>query len=390
MSNSFQPQIKPIASTSPQFETASTGVVLEKEIMTISDENPVAVASAYKERLKQDPSVINIANSLALNNTEQILAFGQEPALEISRFSDTILNSMRGDSVQNSSKMIKELTKIMNKFDKKEFEKIGEKRGIMGLFKKVEDALDKLLSKYQSMGKEIDVVNGELVKYKQELNAMNNSLEQQYEQNFLFYKSLEKYIVAGEMIIQHFENVILKEAEEQAKSQLPEHLQQLETYRMMHQMLQTRVYDLEMAKTVALTTAPQIRMIQKANFSLIAKIQSAFIITIPIFKQGLINAVALKRQAIMVGSLNELQKNTERILIQNSQDVSNQSAQTAQLAGSPSIQIETIEQVMSNIFRGMEETQRIEEENKKKRIEGTKRLEELTSEFKNKMQKKQP
>lgn len=188
------------------------------------------------------------------------------------------------------------------------------------------------------------------------------------------------------MIIQHFEKVILKDAVEKAKSQLPEHLQQLETYQMMHQMLQTRVYDLEMAKTVALTTAPQIRMIQKANFSLIAKIQSAFIITIPIFKQGLINAVALKRQAIMVDSLNELQKNTERILIQNSQDVSTQSAQTAQLAGSPSIQIQTIEEVMSNIFRGMEETQRIEEENKKKRIEGTKRLAELNSDFKNKMQ----
>lgn len=386
MTNSFQPNIG--QTPQPQFATPTTGVVLEKEILTIPDENPLAVAESYKQRLKQDPSVINIANSLALNNTEQILAFGQEPALEISRFSDTILNSMRGDSVQNSSKMIKELTKIMNKFDKKEFEKIGEKRGIMGLFKKVEDALDKLLSKYQSMGKEIDVVNGELVKYKQELNSMNNSLEQQYEQNFLFYKSLEKYIVAGEMIIQHFEKVILKDAVEKAKSQLPEHLQQLETYQMMHQMLQTRVYDLEMAKTVALTTAPQIRMIQKANFSLIAKIQSAFIITIPIFKQGLINAVALKRQAIMVDSLNELQKNTERILIQNSQDVSTQSAQTAQLAGSPSIQIQTIEEVMSNIFRGMEETQRIEEENKKKRIEGTKRLAELNSDFKNKMQNK--
>lgn len=384
MTNSFQPNIG--QTPQPQFATPTTGVVLEKEILTIPDENPLAVAESYKQRLQQDQSVINIANSLALTNTEQILAFGQEPALEISRFSDTILNSMRGDSVQNSSKMIKELTKIMSKFDKKEFEKIGEKRGIMGLFKKVEDALDKLLSKYQSMGKEIDVVNGELVKYKQELNTMNNSLEQQYEQNFLYYKSLEKYIVAGEMIIGHFEQQLLPQAEQLAQSQLPEHLQQLETYRMIHQMLQTRVYDLEMAKTVALTTAPQIRMIQKANFSLIAKIQSAFIITIPIFKQGLINAVALKRQAIMVDSLNELQKNTERILIQNSQDVSTQSAQTAQLAGSPSIQIQTIEEVMSNIFRGMEETQRIEEENKKKRIEGTKRLAELNSDFKNKMQ----
>jgi uncharacterized protein YaaN involved in tellurite resistance len=128
--------------------------------------------------------------------------------------------------------------------------------------------------------------------------------------------------------------------------------------------------------------APQIRMLQRGNTTLIAKINSAFITTIPIFKNGLINAIAAKRQNLVAQSMNELDKRTNELLLRNAQNISQQSVDIARLAGSSSIKIETIEETWNIIIKGMQETKTIEEENKRLREEGKIRLEQLQENFK--------
>lgn len=152
---------------------------------------------------------------------------------------------------------------------------------------------------------------------------------------------------------------------------------ELDTLRNGIEALEQRVYDLEMAKMVALQTAPQIRLLQRGNTKLIGKINSAFVTTIPIFKNGLIQAVSAKRQKLVADSMSELDKRTNEMLIRNAQNITSQSVDIARLAGAPSIKIETIEESWGIIIKGLEETKRIEEENKRTREEGTKRLIEL-------------
>src|SRR3712207_8745065 len=79
------------------------------------------------------------------------------------------------------------------------------------------------------------------------------------------------------------------------------------------ELLKQRVYDLEMAKMVSIQTAPQIRILQKGNYKLVSKIHSAFVVTIPVFKNGIIQAVALKRQKLVSDSLQELDKTTNEL-----------------------------------------------------------------------------
>ena len=157
---------------------------------------------------------------------------------------------------------------------------------------------------------------------------------------------------------------------------------QLDSLRNAIELLDQRVYDLEMAKMVALQTAPQIRLLQRGNTKLIGKINSAFVTTIPIFKNGLIQAVAAKRQKLVADSMSELDRRTNEMLVKNAQNISQQSVDIARLAGSPSIKIETIEESWNIIIKGMQETKSIEEENKRLREEGTKKLEELQNNFK--------
>lgn len=337
--------------------------------------------SEIKLKLRQEQEVQQLARTIDARDQIQILEFGKEPAVQISRFSDQILGNMRTTKIEDSGELLKQLGKIMDRFDKKDFEQTSP--GLFGkLFKKGEKLVDKLFGKYQTMGNEIDKVYVQISKYQSEMVNSTTMLEQMYEQNYQYYLTLEKYVVAGEMKAEDLKNQDLPALETKAASGDQIASMQLDTLRNAIELLEQRIYDLEMAKMVSLQTAPQIRLLQRGNTKLIGKINSAFVTTIPIFKNGLIQAVAAKRQKLVADSMSELDRRTNEMLVRNAQNISKQSVDIARLAGSPSIKIETIEESWNIIIKGMQETKSIEEENKRLREEGTKRLMQLQENFK--------
>jgi len=337
--------------------------------------------SDIKLALRKEPEIQSLAHTIDERDQIQILEFGKEPAVQISRFSDQILSNMRTTKVEDSGELLKHLGRIMDKFDAKDFQKTSG--GLFGkLFKKGEKMVEKLFGKYQSMGSEIDKVYVEISKYQHEMVDATNMLEQMYEQNYQYYLSLEKYIVAGELKVEELKNNSLPHLEARVAQGDQLASMQLDSLKNAIELLEQRIYDLEMAKMVALQTAPQIRLLQRGNTKLIGKINSAFVTTIPIFKNGLIQAVAAKRQKLVADSMSELDRRTNEMLLRNAQNISQQSTDIARLAGGPSIKIETIEESWNIIINGMQETRAIEEENKRLRLEGTKRLEQLQDNFK--------
>ncbi|MFD0827893.1 toxic anion resistance protein [Neobacillus sp. M.A.Huq-85] len=337
--------------------------------------------SDIKLALRKEPEIQNLARTIDERDQIQILEFGKEPAVQISRFSDQILGNMRTTKVEDSGELLKQLGRIMDKFDAKDFQKTS--KGFFGkLFKKGEKMVEKLFGKYQTMGQEIDKVYVEISKYQKEMVDSTTMLEQMYEQNYQYYLTLEKYIVAGELKAEELKNNQLPQLEARAASGDQLASMQLDSLRNSIELLEQRIYDLEMAKMVSLQTAPQIRLLQRGNTKLIGKINSAFVTTIPIFKNGLIQAVAAKRQKLVADSMSELDRRTNEMLLKNAQNISQQSVDIARLAGGPSIKIETVEESWNIIIKGMQETKSIEEENKRLREEGTRRLEQLQDNFK--------
>ncbi|MEH7545308.1 MULTISPECIES: toxic anion resistance protein [Bacillaceae] len=337
--------------------------------------------SDIKLALRKEPEIQNLARTIDERDQIQILEFGKEPAVQISRFSDQILSNMKTTKVEDSGELLKHLGRIMDKFDAKDFQKSSG--GLFGkLFKKGEKIVEKLFGKYQTMGSEIDKVYVEISKYQHEMVDATNMLEQMYEQNYQYYLTLEKYIVAGELKAEELKNTSLPQLEARVAQGDQLASMQLDSLKNAIDLLEQRIYDLEMAKMVALQTAPQIRLLQRGNTKLIGKINSAFVTTIPIFKNGLIQAVAAKRQKLVADSMSELDRRTNEMLLRNAQNISQQSTDITRLAGGPSIKIETIEESWNIIIKGMQETRAIEEENKRLRLEGTKRLEQLQENFK--------
>lgn len=333
-----------------------------------------------RRELENSPEVINLSKQLDVQNPNAILQFGNAPAEEISKFADKILNSIKTNTLEDSSVILKELAKIMSRFDKEELQ--GKEEGFFAkLFSDSKKAVEKLFSKYQTLGGEIDKIYKEISSYKTELTKTNDLLEGMFLQNLQYYKELEKYIIACNLAIKEIENEDIPFFQEKALSGDPGDILNLETVNNTLEMLKQRVYDLELARIVAMQTAPQIRIIQKGNYKLIGKIHSAFIITIPIFKNGLIQAVTLKRQQLVAESMIALDKTTNDLLLKNAENIKNQSIEIAKLSGGSAIRIDTLEKTWSTIVEGINETTKIEEENKKEREEGLKKINKMQIDF---------
>jgi uncharacterized protein YaaN involved in tellurite resistance len=340
-----------------------------------------ATLSKIKLALRNEPEVQMLARSIDEQDIIKILDYGKEPTQEVSRFSDQILDIMLTDNVGHSGQLLKQLGEIMDHFDKKDFEK-GSGGLFSRLFRKSEKVMDRLYEKYQFMGKEIEQLYVKISEYKREVAETTNRLERMYEQNHQNYLTLEKYIVAAELKLNELKANKLPNLEQNSLNGDQMSYMELNSLRNGIELLEQKIIDLGLAKMVALQTAPQLKLLQQGNEKLIGKINSAFVSTIPIFKNGLMQAVAAKRQKLVADSMKELNRRTNEMMAKNTEKLAGQSVDIARISGTPGIKIETIEECCNIILKGMQETKVIEEENKRIRQEGKQRINDLQENFK--------
>ena len=330
--------------------------------------------------------IVALSDKLDIMNSESLVSFGKEVAEEISKCSDAILNSVDMEKIEGSGELMKTLTNIMDKFDVKELSE--EKQGFFAkLFGDAKSQLDKLLSKYNTMGFEVEKIYIELRKYEEEIKESNKKLGTMYETNMAFYQDLTKYILAGELGCQQIEEYRKKIEDQYIQTNDPALQVQLQTLDMGKQMLEQRVQDLRIAENVALQTIPMIKAMEFSNLNLARKINSAFIITLPVFKQNLARAVLLKRQKIQADAMSALDEKTNEMLLRNAENTMAQTKLTSQLASGSSIKMETLEASWRTIMQGIDETRKIQEEASRKRIEDAAKLEGIKAEFNTKFLK---
>jgi uncharacterized protein YaaN involved in tellurite resistance len=271
----------------------------------------------------------------------------------------------------------------MSQFDAKELE---EPTGIKKFFSKAQKEVEKILGKYHTMGEEIDKIYVQLKNYETEIMQSNNKLEIMYNSNLKYYNDLLEYILAGEQAVKELDAYIADFEQQVAQNPNDGNLRMdLSNLQQCREILDQRVMDLRVAENVAMQSIPMLKTMQFSNLNLIRKINSAFIITMPVFKQSLAQAVMLRRQRIQADALKALDDKTNEMLLKNAQNSAEQSKMIAKMASGSSIQVETLEKTWQTIVNGIDETQRIQKEAQAKRIEDTKRLELLKQDFNTKM-----
>jgi uncharacterized protein YaaN involved in tellurite resistance len=354
---------------------------VENEIEVVKPYDIAADRAQMNAELVDSEEVDAIVSTIEVYNLETIVSFGAEAADEISKASDVVLNSMSMHQIDESSEMLTALSKIMNKFD---IDEIRENKGVLGkLFGNLKKQLEKILEKYHTMGEEVDKIYVQLKQYESEIKQSNRKLDQMFEANVNYYHDLVKYILAGEQACKEVEAYIAqRQAEFEATGDNSIQLE-LASLNNSLMMLEQRTQDLRTAENIAIQSIPMIKTMEFSNMNLVRKINSAFIVTLPVFKQALAQAIMLKRQKIQAEAMSELDKKTNEMLIKNARNTVEQSKMTARLASGSSVKIETLETTWRTIVNGIDETRAIQENARKQRVDDAARLENIKQEFLN-------
>ena len=336
---------------------------------------------AYKQQLRGMRDVQALTSEVDVQNPNSIINFGQKASENISKISDEILNNMKAVKAEEANEMLVALTKIMDKFDLQEIENIKEDSPINKIFKKIGNTVAKLFQKYDSLGYEVDKIYVLLKKYESDIREANANIKKLYDGNIEQYQLLEKYIVAGEMAIEEVDYYLMQVPNMQNMNEQEKQMMQ-QKLEICKDMLSQRIYDLRVAENVAIQAAPMLQTMQLSNFNLMRKINSSFIVTLPIFKQCLAQAIMLKRQEIQAKSMKQLDDKTNELIQRNARNTATQSVEIAKLANTSSVQIETLEKSYQTIMKGIEDTKAINEACRIKRAEDSQRLETLKHEMK--------
>lgn len=359
--------------------TQTAGTVKAPEIEVVEQYDIVADRQQMNNQLVGSPEVDALASEIVIDDLTSIVSFGADAADEISKASDVVLNSMSMSQIDDSGQMLVALGKIMEKFD------IDEIKENPGLFKKMfgnaKKQLDKILAKYHTMGDEVDKIYVQLRKYEDEIKQANRKLDQMFNANVEYYHKLVKYILAGEQGCREIEAYLEQRRQDMAATgdtSIQFEIQNLEQALMM---LEQRTQDLRTAESIAMQSVPMIKMMAFSNMNLVRKINSAFIVTLPVFKQALAQAMMLKRQKIQADAISALDEKTNEMLIKNAQNTVEQSKMIARMASGSSIKIETLEKSWQTIMNGIDETRRIQDDARRQRKEDQVKLQAIKQDF---------
>lgn len=339
----------------------------------------VADRQQMERQLVNSEEIDKLTSEIVVHDMNTIVNFGGETANQIAQVSDAVLRNTGLAQLDDSVVMLNTLKKIMDQFDAAELTK--EPNALEKLLMPAKRQIDKILAKYTNMGNEVDKVYVQLKQYESEIAQANRKLEDMFDTNVNYYHTLVKYILAGEQATKELEGYIMerKDALEQTGDNSIQF--EIQTCEQALAMLEQRVQDLRTAESVAMQSIPLIKTMEFSNLNLMRKIDSAFIITLPVFKQALAQAIMLKRQKIQADALTALDEKTNELLIKNAQNAANQSKMVAHLVAGSSIKVETLETTWQTIMQGIEDTKQIQADAKRQRVDAKARLENIKDQF---------
>ena len=337
-------------------------------VPVVDQGHEVAQFNAQVESLtpEERQQIDTIKDSIDLVNSNAIVQYGSGAQKNIANFSNSVLSTVKSTDPAVAGDLLNDLVKRVKAFEDENDEDKGffASLPVVGsLFKKGEA----LTKSYTTLAAQIDKIQAGLDNQKMTLMKDIAMFDGLYDKNLEYFKQLQLYIQAGEEKIQELNQTTIPKLEAQAQvSDNPMAVQVVQDFKDAVSRFEKKVHDLKISKTIAIQTAPQIRIIQNNDKILVDRIQSAIYNTIPLWKNQMVLALglgrqkeALEMQQAVSNTTNELLKRNAAMLKQNSHDTAVENERSI-------VDIETVKQVNEDLISTIEDTLRIQQEGRQK------------------------
>lgn len=331
---------------------------------------------------EQTEQAKQLATQIDPTKQEAVLDYGANAQKQLGQFSQTMLDQVQS---QDTGAVGEALTSLMARLNEANPDELrAEDNNIFKkLFGKVRRSIFEITAKYQKIGAQIDTIATRLEKSQQGLLNDNHMLEELYGQNKAYFDALNIYIGAAKMKLSELETTTIPAALAEAQATNDQmKVQEVNDLKAFATRLEKRAYDLQLARQITLQQAPQIRLIQNTNQALAEKIQASVNTAIPLWKNQVAIALTLLRQKDAVTAQRQVSETTNDLLKKNSDMLKISAVETARENERGVVDIETLTKTQSDLIETLQQTLKIQQEGKAKRLAAQQQLAGMEDELK--------
>ncbi len=321
-----------------------------------------------------------IAERIDISDTQGMVQYGVGAQQKISGFSETILTEIRSKDAGYVGETLSGLVGTIREID------VNSVSGKGGIFSSIKRRIQKFLARYEKLSTQIDTVVANLENARMDLLKDIAMLDSLSEKNEEYLGELDIYIAAGKYKLDQVKETLIPDLEKRAaESGDPMDAQRLQDANQAVNRFEKKLYDMQLSRMIAIQTSPQIRLIQNNNQTLVEKIQSSVLTTIPLWKNQVVIAVSLFRQKKALEIQRQVTDTTNDLLQKNSEMLKQGSLGIARESERGIVEIETLQKVNDDLISTIEETLQIQRDGRTKRREAEVQLQRMEGELKERL-----
>ena len=304
---------------------------------------------------EEQKMVNDFAAKIDIENTNQILQYGAGTQKKMADFSDTALENVKTQDLGEIGELISNV--------------VGE-----------------LKNKYDKAQANVEKITDSLQQHQVRLMKDSAMLDKMYEQNLNYFKELTMYILAGKKKLEETRNGKLAEMKNKAAlSGLPEDAQAARDLDEKCSRFEKKLHDLELTRTIAMQTAPQIRLIQNNDTVMVEKIQTTIVNTIPLWKSQMVLALGIAHSAEAVQAQRQVTDITNELLRKNAETLHMATVETAKESERGIVDLETLQKTNADLIQTLDDVMRIQMEGRQKRQAAEMEMHRMEEELKRKL-----
>lgn len=329
---------------------------------------------------EEQKMVNDFAAKIDIENTNQILQYGAGTQKKMADFSDTALENVKTQDLGEIGELISNVVGELKDFD------VQEEGKFFGFFRKQTSKIENLKNKYDKAQANVEKITDSLQQHQVRLMKDSAMLDKMYEQNLNYFKELTMYILAGKKKLEETRNGKLAEMKNKAAlSGLPEDAQAARDLDEKCSRFEKKLHDLELTRTIAMQTAPQIRLIQNNDTVMVEKIQTTIVNTIPLWKSQMVLALGIAHSAEAAQAQRQVTDITNELLRKNAETLHMATVETAKESERGIVDIETLRKTNADLIQTLDDVMRIQMEGRQKRQAAEMEMHRMEEELKRKL-----
>ena len=259
-----------------------------------------------------------------MSDTASIIGFGARAQIDLQQISQAMLQDVKTKDVGPAGESLTQIVSTIRGFSISELDGRRDRSWWERLLGRAAP-FAAFMARFETVQAQIDRITENLLSHEHRLLKDIKGLDKLYEKTLEFYHELALYIAAGDAKLRELDETAIPgkqaavdAADDDAKVMVAQELRDLRAAR---DDLERRVHDLRLTRQVTMQSLPSIRLVQENDKSLVGKINSTLVNTVPLWETQLAQALTIQRSRQAAEAVRKATDLTNELLTANAENL---------------------------------------------------------------------